>query len=147
VRHERRSLSPSFVIAAHENNPPREKAPKAPSRRIEILRRVDAHFTPPLRGRFDEPEFCLAGTPLVLELGSDSAPGSATGCLSTSEVKRRKARLAPGWGTAREFLRVLSAFARPLVPALEISFLWIMGREIGWRLASKCRAPFLRPLP
>jgi len=124
-----------------------DKAPKSPSRRIEILRRVDAQLTLPLRGRFEEPEFCLAGTPLVLELDSHSAAGSATRCLSTSDVKRRKARLAPEWGTAREFLRVLSAFARPLVPALEISFLCIMGREIGWRLASKCRVPFPRPLP
>ena len=33
-----------------------------------------------------------------------------TGSLLTSEVKRRKARLVLGWGTAREDLRVLSAF-------------------------------------
>ena len=37
-----------------------------------------------------------------------------TGSLPTSEVKRRRARLVLGWGTAREDLRVLSAFgARP----------------------------------
>ena len=33
-----------------------------------------------------------------------------TGSLLTSEVKRRKARLVLGWGTAREDLRVLPAF-------------------------------------
>ncbi len=38
-----------------------------------------------------------------------------TGSLLTSEVKRRRARLVLGWGTAREVLRVLSAFARPLL--------------------------------
>ena len=35
-----------------------------------------------------------------------------TGSLPTSEVKRRRARLVLGWGTAREVLRVLTAFAR-----------------------------------
>ena len=40
-----------------------------------------------------------------------------TGSLLTSEVKRRRARLVLGWGTAREDLRVLSAFYLvPLVP-------------------------------
>ena len=34
-----------------------------------------------------------------------------TGSLPTSEVKRRRARLVLGWGTAWEHLRVLSAFA------------------------------------
>jgi hypothetical protein len=33
-----------------------------------------------------------------------------TGSLLTSEVKRRRARLVLGWGTAREDRRVLSAF-------------------------------------
>ena len=33
-----------------------------------------------------------------------------TGSLPTSEVKRRRARLVLGWGTAWEHLRVLSAF-------------------------------------
>ena len=33
-----------------------------------------------------------------------------TGSLLTSEVKRRRARLVLGWGTAWEYLRVLSAF-------------------------------------
>ena len=35
-----------------------------------------------------------------------------TGSLPTSEVKRRRARLVLGWGTAWEHLRVSSAFAR-----------------------------------
>ena len=34
-----------------------------------------------------------------------------TGSLPTSEVKRRRARLVLGWGTAREDLRVLPAFS------------------------------------
>jgi hypothetical protein len=33
-----------------------------------------------------------------------------TGSLPNSEVKRRRARLVLGWGTAREDLRVLLAF-------------------------------------
>ena len=33
---------------------------------------------------------------------------------SNSEVKQRKARLVPGWGTAREALRVPLAFHRKL---------------------------------
>ena len=36
-----------------------------------------------------------------------------TGSLPTSEVKRRRARLVLGWGTAREDLRVPPAFATP----------------------------------
>ena len=35
-----------------------------------------------------------------------------TGSLPTSEVKRRRARLVLGWGTAREDLRVLPAFVQ-----------------------------------
>ena len=38
-----------------------------------------------------------------------------TGSLPTSEVKRRRARLVLGWGTAREDLRVLPAFSIRLV--------------------------------
>ena len=37
-----------------------------------------------------------------------------TGSLPNSEVKRRRARSVPGWGTAREALRVLLAFSFPL---------------------------------
>ena len=37
-----------------------------------------------------------------------------TGPLPTSEVKRRRARLVLGWGTAREDLRVLPAFISAL---------------------------------
>ena len=40
-----------------------------------------------------------------------------TRSLPTSEVKRRRARLVLGWGTAREDLRVLSAFAGQQNPA------------------------------
>ena len=36
-----------------------------------------------------------------------------TGSLSTSEIKRHWAWLVPGWGTAWEDLRVLSAFCSP----------------------------------
>ena len=38
-----------------------------------------------------------------------------TGSLLTSEVKRRRARSVLGWGTAREDLRVLSAFCRIVI--------------------------------
>ena len=38
-----------------------------------------------------------------------------TGSLPTSEVKRRRARLVLGWGTAWEHLRVLSAFVANLI--------------------------------
>jgi hypothetical protein len=38
-----------------------------------------------------------------------------TGSLPTSEVKRRRARLVLGWGTAREDLRVLPAFIKMCV--------------------------------
>ena len=38
-----------------------------------------------------------------------------TGSLPTSEVKRRRARLVLGWGTAWEHLRVLSAFVANLL--------------------------------
>jgi hypothetical protein len=38
-------------------------------------------------------------------------PRRISGSLSTSEVKRRRARSVLGWGTAWEDLRVLSAFA------------------------------------
>ena len=38
-----------------------------------------------------------------------------TGSLSTSEVKRRRAQLVLGWGTAWEAFRVLSAFCFPFL--------------------------------
>ena len=39
-----------------------------------------------------------------------------TGSFPNSEVKRRRARLVLGWGTAREDLRVLLAFAIGYAP-------------------------------
>ena len=52
---------------------------------------------------------------LVLFLFSRRRPYrvECTGSLLTSEVKRRRARLVLGWGTAWEDLRVLSAFMHP----------------------------------
>ena len=41
-----------------------------------------------------------------------------TGSLPTSEVKRRRARLVLGWGTAREDLRVLPAYFHLLLLCL-----------------------------
>ena len=43
-----------------------------------------------------------------------------TGSLPTSEVKRRRARLVLGWGTAREDLRVLLAFSNCLCSNLHV---------------------------
>ena len=42
-----------------------------------------------------------------------------TGSLPNSEVKRRRARIVPGWGTAWEHLRVLSAFSTQDHPGQE----------------------------
>jgi hypothetical protein len=50
-----------------------------------------------------------------------------TGSLPTSEVKRRRARLVLGWGTAREDLRVLPAF-RSCVRGL----LWLFCPSRCW---------------
>ena len=46
-----------------------------------------------------------------------------TGSLPNSEVKRRRARLVLGWGTAREDLRVLLAFCSSLF----LLHLWLHG--------------------
>ena len=46
-----------------------------------------------------------------------------TGSLPNSEVKRRRARLVLGWGTAREDLRVLLAFCSSLF----LLHLWVHG--------------------
>ena len=53
-----------------------------------------------------------------------------TGSLPTSEVKRRRARLVLGWGTAREDLRVLTAFSSPCLCGL--FFLGYKGFYAGW---------------
>jgi hypothetical protein len=50
--------------------------------------------------------------------GGDRAAGSATGSLSTFEVQRHRDRRVPGWGTAREVLMMVSAFARPYLAKL-----------------------------
>ena len=41
-----------------------------------------------------------------------------TGCFSTSEGKRHRARLVLGWGTAREVFKVMSAVDTLILPAL-----------------------------
>ena len=60
-----------------------------------------------------------------------------TGSLLTSEVKRRRARLVLGWGTAREDLRVLSAFFFLFFSCKEISkrqrFALLSSHEKGSR--------------
>ena len=62
-----------------------------------------------------------------------------TGSLLTSEVKRHRARLVLGWGTAWEDLRVLSAFA-PVGPEFfdccvfgVCSVSWGKGVAGGWK--------------
>ena len=45
-----------------------------------------------------------------------------TGSLPNSEVKRRRARLVLGWGTAREDLRVLLAFCKTSFICLSLFF-------------------------
>ena len=66
-----------------------------------------------------------------------------TGSLLTSEVKRHRARLVLGWGTAWEDLRVLSAFA-PASPEFfdhcvfcVCSVCWGKG-VAGWVAGAKC---------
>ncbi len=84
---------------------------------------------------------CIRGRPYRVE---------CTGSLPTSEVKRRRARLVLGWGTAREDLRVLSAFHH--VDGHELTrSVFVCG---NWQQLSKCRPsqrslpnpPLLRPL-
>ena len=53
----------------------------------------------------------------------------STGSLPNSEVKRRRARLVLGWGTAREDLRVLLAFVSSLSLFL---FYHILCYNDGW---------------
>ena len=56
-----------------------------------------------------------------------------TGSLLTSEVKRHRARLVLGWGTAWEDLRVLSAFpsSRQKKPAKKTDVLRARARSTG----------------
>ena len=69
-----------------------------------------------------------------------------TGSLPTSEVKRRRARLVLGWGTAREDLRVLSAFCFKISPS---RFPWVarLKKPPGFLLSLllPLRGPFLGP--
>ena len=53
-----------------------------------------------------------------------------TGSLPTSEVKRRRARLVLGWGTAREDLRVLPAFRACIVASCGLQ--WSFCPSICW---------------
>ena len=57
---------------------------------------------------------CL-GTPRLHSSCQRPYRVECTGSLPNSEVKRRRARSVPGWGTAREALRVLLAFIIILV--------------------------------
>jgi hypothetical protein len=54
-----------------------------------------------------------------------------TGSLPTSGVKRRRARLVLGWGTAREDLRVLPAFRACIVACCGL--LWSFCPSLCWR--------------
>ena len=71
-----------------------------------------------------------------------------TGSLPTSEVKRHRARLVLGWGTAWEDLRVLSAFAPAGPESFDrcvfgvCSVCWGKG-VAGWVAGAKCRYGFL----
>ena len=71
-----------------------------------------------------------------------------TGSLLTSEVKRHRARLVLGWGTAWEDLRVLSAFAPAGPESFDrcvfgvCSVCWGKG-VAGWVAGAKCRYGFL----
>ena len=56
-----------------------------------------------------------------------------TGSLPTSEVKRRRARLVLGWGTAREDLRVLPAFC-------QLSFRRRDGKHLSFSLVRRIPA-------
>jgi hypothetical protein len=53
-----------------------------------------------------------------------------TGSLPTSEVKRRRARLVLGWGTAREDLRVLPAFRACIVASCGLQ--WPFCPSLCW---------------
>ena len=61
-----------------------------------------------------------------------------TGSLPTSEVKRRRAQLVLGWGTAWEHFRVLSAFYFIFAPYISKGPCPIFGACIPWQ-ATTCR--------
>ena len=56
-----------------------------------------------------------------------------TGSLPTSEVKRRRARLVLGWGTAREDLRVLPALCGVMTQAFTHTHMSEQNHT-GWKL-------------
>ena len=70
-----------------------------------------------------------------------------TGSLPTSEVKRRRARLVLGWGTAWEHLRVLSAFGLHLLHhrwrGLTLECLWRI-EPVRFACGSRCPLHELR---
>ena len=63
-----------------------------------------------------------------------------TGSLPTSEVKRRRARLVLGWGTAREDLRVLPAFGVCINAIRIVQWLFYPGCPCGCRCLSSTSA-------
>jgi hypothetical protein len=62
-----------------------------------------------------------------------------TGSLPTSEVKRHRARLVLGWGTAWEHPRVLSAFCFPLL-------IWHSAQCVAPRTNATPCPPFAAPI-
>ena len=54
-----------------------------------------------------------------------------TGSLPNSEVKRRRARIVPGWGTAWEVLRVLLAFCFGFYSFLGLSICHFLSFQIS----------------
>jgi hypothetical protein len=61
-----------------------------------------------------------------------------TGSLPTSEVKRRRAQLVLGWGTAWEHFRVLSAFCFFFASSVAKGPCSMVGACLPWQ-ASTCR--------
>ena len=90
-----------------------------------------------LRGKQLLPAHCHRWRPYRVE---------CTGSLPTSEVKRRRARLVLGWGTAREDLRVLPAFAtRTLVITLECLVVCVcVCMHVCWVCCQCCVAMLCR---
>ena len=91
---------------------------------------------------------CVVVVVVVVCLRSHGAPSrylvrrrpyrvECTGSLPTSEVKRRRAQLVLGWGTAWEHFRVLSAFRLCLTCAIAVSDAWMVG--IGFRVGRRLR--------
>ena len=67
-----------------------------------------------------------------------------TGFLSASEIKRLRARLVLGWGTAWEHLRVLSAFAHGPGTAMDLCWAPIPLYSLKAPNPLQCQGAFIR---